>query len=167
MAHTHTIDFSGLLGGGRQVMLLDDEVPIEPFEGTTFPRPARVHLEIRNVDRLLHIEGEIDALAQGPCDGCLEDVERQMHVAVDERIDPYVGRDDDPFGESNVVAGTRLDVADLVQQVLLSDMPMGLRCSDNCKGLCGICGSNKNTSECSCNTDGDRSGKSQVEDTAQ
>ncbi|HVA29093.1 MAG TPA: DUF177 domain-containing protein [Candidatus Baltobacteraceae bacterium] len=168
MARTHTIDISGLLGGGRQMMLLDDEVAIEPFEGIAFPSPARLHLELRFVDRLLHIEGEIDVEAQGECDACLENVQRQVHVEVDERLDPQGGRDDDPFDENNVLMGNRLDVADLVQQLVLSDMPIGLRCSDECKGLCGGCGANKNTSACSCNTDGDNSGgKSKVEDAAQ
>ena len=168
MARTHNIDISGLLGGGRQTMLLDDEVPIEPFEGISFPSPARVHLELRFVDRLLHIEGQIDAQARGACDACLEDVERDVHVEVGERLDPHVGREDDPFGEGNVLAGSRLDVADLAQQLVLSDMPMGLRCSDECKGLCGVCGANKNTGVCSCETNGDNvGGKSKVEDAAQ
>ena len=168
MARSHTIDISGLLAGGRQLMLVDDEVDIERFEGIEFPKPARVHLELRYVDRLLHIEGEIEADAQGECDSCLENVDRHVHVDIDERLDPHVGRDDDPFGESNVLAGNRLDIADLVQQLVLSDMPMGLRCKDDCKGLCGTCGANKNTSECSCDSNGEpSSGKSKMEDTAQ
>jgi uncharacterized protein len=147
-------------------MLVDDEVPIEEFEGIEFPKPARVHLELRNVDRLLHIEGTVDVEAHGKCDSCLEDVERPVHVDVDERLDPNVGRDEDPFGESNVLTGDRLDVADLAQQLVLSEFPMGYRCSDDCKGLCGTCGANKNTGACSCNN-GDSSGKPKVEDTAQ
>ena len=52
----------------------------------------------------------------GQCDGCLEDVDLPIHVDVDERFDPSHGRDVDPFGESNVLTGERLDVADLAQQ---------------------------------------------------
>ena len=166
MGRSHRIDVSGLLAGGRQLLLVDDQVPIEPFEGITFPTPAQVHLELRYVDRLLHIEGEIDTHAHGECDSCLEDAERDIHVDVDERLDPNTGRDNDPFGDSNVLTGDRLDVADLAQQLVLSELPMGLRCSDDCKGLCGICGVNKNTGECSCDN-GDSRGKSKVEDTAQ
>ena len=54
----------------------------------------------------------------------------QIHVDVDERLDPAHGRDVDPFGESNVLTGERLDVADLAQQSLLSALPMGLRCAE-------------------------------------
>jgi uncharacterized protein len=166
MGRSHRVDISGLLAGGRQLLLVDDLVPIEEFEGIKFPRPAQVHLELRYVDRLLHIEGEIDAHAQGECDSCLEDAERDIHLDVDERLDPIAGRESDPFGESNVLSGDRLDVADFAQQLVLSDLPMGLHCSDDCKGLCGICGANKNTGACSCDN-GDSRGKSEVEDTAQ
>ncbi len=168
MAQSHKVDVSGLLAGSRQVMLVDDEVPIEEFEGISFPSPARVHVELRYVDRMLHIVGTVDARAVGVCDSCLEEVDDAVHADVDERLDPNAGREEDPFGESNVLTGNRLDVADLAQQLLLSELPMGLRCSDDCKGLCGTCGMNKNTGACTCSdTNGDFRGKPQVEDAAQ
>ena len=143
-----------------------DEVPIESFEGTTFPDQATLHVQLRYVDRLLHIVGSVDTRVHGECDSCLEGVDREIHIDVDERFDPHA-REDDPFAESNVLAGNRLDIADLAQQLVLSEMPMGIRCSESCKGLCGICGVNRNTGSCSCETNGENSGKSQVEDAAQ
>jgi uncharacterized metal-binding protein YceD (DUF177 family) len=166
MVRSHKVDIGGLLAGGRQLMLVDDEVPIEPFEGIRFPEAARVRLEVRCVDRMLSIAGSVDARASGECDSCLEGVERDIHVDVDERIDPATGREDDPFGESNVLTGDRLDVADLAQQLVLSLLPMGLRCKDDCKGLCGTCGVNLNTGSCSCDN-GETRGELKMEDTAQ
>lgn len=104
--------------------------------------------------------------AHGECDSCLDDVDREVHVDVDERFDPLLTRDDDPFGESNVMTGDRLDVADLVQQLVLTMLPMGLRCSEDCKGLCAVCGANKNAGACSCDN-GDFRGKSKMENSAQ
>lgn len=150
MDRSHKVDIGGLLAGGRRQMLVDDEVPIEPFEGIEFPDPARVQLELRVADRMLEIEGSVDVRVHGECDLCLEPVDRTMHVEVAERIDPYVGRDADPFGEGNVVVGERLDVADLAAQSVLSVLPMGLRCGEACKGLCSVCGANKNIGPCSC-----------------
>jgi len=131
-------------------MAVTDEVPIEPFEGVVFPEPARVQLELREADRMLAVQGSVDARVHGPCDACLEDVDLRVHVDVDERLDPSRGRDEEPFGESNVLTGERLDVADLAQQMVLSVLPMGLRCKEDCRGLCGVCGANRNTGECSC-----------------
>jgi uncharacterized protein len=150
MARSHKVDISGLLGGGRQLMLVEDEVPIEEFEGISFRSPAKVQLELRYVDRMLHLTGTVDARAVGTCDSCLEDVDVEVHADVDERLDPNSSRDGDPFGESNVLAGNRLDVADLAQQLVLSELPMGLRCKQGCRGLCGTCGTNKNIAPCNC-----------------
>ena len=80
-------------------------MPIEPFEGIVFPEPVRVQLELRQADRMLAVEGSVDARVHGRCDACLEDVELEIHVDVDERLDPAHGRDVDPFGESNVLIG--------------------------------------------------------------
>ena len=39
-------------------MLVEDEVPIEAFEGIAFPDPARVRLELRYADRMLVVGGK-------------------------------------------------------------------------------------------------------------
>jgi uncharacterized metal-binding protein YceD (DUF177 family) len=150
MDRSHKIDISGLLAGSRQLMVVADEVPLEPFEGIVFPEPVRVRFEVRQADGMLAVEGVVDARVHGQCDACLEEVDGQVHVEVDERIDPSQGRDVDPFGESNVLTGDRLDVADLAQQSVLSSLPMGLRCRPECRGLCAVCGANRNAGECSC-----------------
>jgi uncharacterized metal-binding protein YceD (DUF177 family) len=150
MERSHKVDIGGLLAGSRQLMVVADEVPVEPFEGLVFPEPAFVQLEIRQADRMVVVEGTVDARVHGQCDACLEDVNLQMHVDVDERLDPSQGRDVNPFGESNVLTGDRLDVADLAQQSLLSVLPMGVRCGPECRGLCSVCGANRNAGECSC-----------------
>jgi uncharacterized protein len=150
MDRSHRVDVSGLLAGSRQLMVVEDQVRLETFEGVSFPEPVRVALEMRQADRMLVVEGSIDARLHGSCDACLEDVDRELHVDVDERLDPWQGREVEPFGESNVLTGERLDVADLAQQSILSVMPMGLRCRPDCRGLCPACGANRNTGECSC-----------------
>jgi uncharacterized protein len=166
MARSHTVEIGGLLTGGRQVLLVDDQVPVEPFEGIEFTVPAAVHLELRYLDRMLTVQGTVDASARGPCVSCLEDCSLTVHVDVDERLDPFAGRDREPFGESNVLVGDRLDVEDLTRQSVLSILPMGLRCMQDCRGLCGTCGANLNASACSCGN-GESRGKSEVEDAAQ
>jgi uncharacterized protein len=150
MDRSHKVDISGLLAGGRRLIEVDDEVPIEPFEGIGFPDSARVHLELLYANRLLEIEGRVEVRAHGECGRCLEPVDRMIRVEVGERLDPFIGRDADPFGEGNVLTGGRVDVADLAQQNVLSALPMGLLCSEECAGLCSLCGANRNAGECRC-----------------
>ncbi len=46
-----------------------------------------------------------------------------------------------------------LDLAPYVWEVLLLNLPERALCSDGCKGLCPICGKNKNEGDCGCKED--------------
>ncbi|MGH7330279.1 MAG: YceD family protein [Polyangiaceae bacterium] len=82
------------------------------------------------------------------CRRCVEQIEIPFHVDVDERIGSV--EEQGPLSESNVLAGERLDIADLVRQIVTTALPMGALCSEECKGLCPQCGRNLNTGACSC-----------------
>jgi uncharacterized protein len=155
MGSALVIDIGALLQAGRPISL-DDSVEIPPFGALTFPRPARIALDLRRVGRGVHIDGTIDAEATGECDACLDEAVVPIHVDVEERFDPPSGTSD-PFGDNNVLAGTDLDVGDLVRQLVTAAIPYGIRCRDNCRGLCTVCGRTKNPGGgCECpETEGD------------
>ncbi|GAC1579280.1 MAG: hypothetical protein NVS3B7_13200 [Candidatus Elarobacter sp.] len=159
------IDIGPILLAGRP-MALDQRVEVPPFSTFTFPQPAHVRLDLRRVDRGLQIDGIIEAEAAGSCDRCLDDVVVPLTVDVEECFDPPSGTSD-PFGENNVLNGTDLDVGDLVRQLVTSALPYVLTCSESCRGLCGICGRNKNAGGgCICpqaTTEGDH-GEPEMED---
>lgn len=150
MGSSHKVDIGALLAGGRQRLSVDQQVSLEPFEGVSFPEPARVHLELHGGGDLLEIAGAIDVKIHGECDRCLGEVEREMHVDVDEQFPTDGEAQADPFGESNVLTGDRLDVKDLATQLVCSAVPLGILCTHDCKGICPLCGENKNTGACTC-----------------
>ena len=147
-------------------MSLDERVVVPPFSSFRFPEPAHAELDLRRVDRGIHVNGVVEVGVAGECDRCLEDVARPVRVVVDERFDPPYGASD-PFAENNVLSGNDLDVGDLVRQVVTSALPFGLVCDEECRGLCTTCGRSKNAGGgCDCpSTEGDH-GESQVENTA-
>ncbi len=49
-------------------------------------------------------------------------------------------------------AGDRLDFQPVVLEMLSLVWPMQPRCTEECRGLCPVCGSNLNTDTCSCET---------------
>ena len=150
MASSYKVDIAGLLSGGRQKLVLDQQVDLEPFEGVRFPEPARAHLNVHASGDVLEISGNIDAKYEGECGRCLGPVDRTMHVEVDEQLDTGPDAQSDPFGASNVLAGDRLDVKDLATQLVCSAIPLTVVCAENCKGICPLCGENKNTGACVC-----------------
>lgn len=153
MASSHKVDIGGLLAGGRQHLSVEQQVALEPFEGIRFPEPARVHLNVHASGDMLEIAGTIDVKLHGECGRCLGEVDRAMHVDVDEQLDAAPEAQSDPFGASNVLAGDRLDVRDLATQLVVSSIPLGLLCGDDCRGICPACGENKNTGACSCKSE--------------
>jgi len=151
MASLHKIDVGGLLAGNRQRLVVEDQVPLAPFEGVEFPEPAAVHLEMHATGELLEIEGTVQAKLRTQCVRCLAEVENEMRVPVGEQVEARPGLQNGPFEESNILAGDRLDVADLTTQLVCSAIPMGLLCKEDCKGICPRCGENRNTKACECN----------------
>ena len=45
-----------------------------------------------------------------------------------------------------------LDITEIVENVIISTLPIKRLCTDNCRGLCYQCGKNLNEGSCNCNT---------------
>jgi uncharacterized protein len=45
---------------------------------------------------------------------------------------------------------TSIDIIEFVRDAIILALPMRVLCSDDCKGLCVVCGTNRNESECGC-----------------
>jgi len=150
MASSNTLEIGSLLAGGHHTLRVDEQVKLEPFEGWSFPERARVQLSIRLAHRQIEVAGTVDVLAHGSCDRCLGDVKRPMHIEVDERLEPDESAQDAPLSETNVLVGSRLDIADLTRQLVDSTATFAVLCSPDCSGLCQYCGQNKNDGACTC-----------------
>ncbi len=142
-----SIDVGGVLHTGRELDV-HDVVTLPEFAAFRFPSSAHVALRVRRVGRGIELKGTIDAVAEGECARCLDDVRLPLHLDVDERFDPGSERDD-PLGETNVLVGDVLDLQDLTRQSIDSALPMALLCEENCGGLCAECGLKRDGS-CTC-----------------
>ena len=56
----------------------------------------------------------------------------------------------DEFDESNYIDGYTLDVDKLVYNEVLIGWPTKILCSEDCKGICNVCGQNLNLGTCDC-----------------
>jgi uncharacterized protein len=144
----NTIDVGPLFGPGRRTIAVDTRIRVPAFEDLRFSGPAHVVLELRGADQGVRIQGAIDATAVGECRRCLAEVDIPVHLDIDERVAP--GEENDPLPETSVLVGERLDLGDLVRQLTLTALPMGVLCSEDCQGLCPECGRNRNLGPCGC-----------------
>jgi uncharacterized protein len=77
----------------------------------------------------------------GPCMRCLEDAGHP--VAIDSREVDQPGVGDDELS-SPYVDGDELDLRAWVRDALVLELPTQIVCSEDCRGICAICGENLN-----------------------
>ena len=101
-------------------------------------------------------DGKVKVLVTGnatvtmPCDRCLSDVECTVDVESDYLIDEP---ENVPESETECfMNGYELDTELLIHNELTMGLPMKVLCKDDCKGLCPVCGRNRNEGECGCDT---------------
>ncbi|MEE8596298.1 MAG: DUF177 domain-containing protein [bacterium] len=49
--------------------------------------------------------------------------------------------------------GSRIDLSVGIRETIVLSIPIALLCKANCRGLCPVCGKNKNKEKCDCKTE--------------
>ena len=105
----------------------------------------------------IRIQGSYRVDLEAECDRCLGPA--GFHL--DEKFDLfYHPSSDEPEGdeveldsggaEIGFYESDGLELKDVVTEQVLLGLPMQLVCRDDCKGICPVCGSNRNERPCSC-----------------
>ena len=103
-------------------------------------------------DRKLEVTGKAEITSVAPCDRCLEDVEVKVTLdfkhKIDTESDAYDQSED--LDENNYIDGYSLDVEQLGSRGLGDVYKRQVLCSEDCKGICSVCGQNLNEGSCDC-----------------
>ena len=121
--------------------------------------PPQVSGQIRTEERSVKVNGQVFGRVQVECDRCLKPVE----LPVDSRFkleyvtaDEYKSQQDAELSledlDLTVFDGEVIDVDALVAEELLLAVPDHLLCKDDCKGICPVCGKDRNAADCGCGT---------------
>jgi uncharacterized protein len=99
----------------------------------------------------IYISGVLKSAIQVACVRCLEDATAPIEIQLDDLFyyPPYTA----PEGEPTVGENGFIDLAPLVREMSLLDVPMHPLCRPDCQGLCMECGQNLNEGECGCEDD--------------
>jgi uncharacterized protein len=133
-------------------LVLDDEHArlVEPPE--VAGRVTRKNGEVR-------LRGEIRTRAEVECDRCLKAVVVPVETSFDVTYLPADAEAVSAVGELQeedltvaVFDGESIDVDELVREQVLLGLPNRALCGEDCKGLCPVCGIDRNTECCACET---------------
>ena len=151
------LDLSNVLS--EQHSTIEESVPIEmtqfQSELGTFRilRKSQLSLHIEYVcEKKLEIEGNGNVTVIIPCDRCLKDVEVEIPLEFFRRVqlDSKDVQQTEELDETNYIDGYNFDVEQLIYNELLVGWPTKILCSEDCKGICNMCGQNLNKGTCDC-----------------
>lgn len=93
----------------------------------------------------VYVKGEITYSMEYPCDRCLRKIKHKDAIEFDEVF--YEHSDDN---SDYVYSGNLLDLSKPADDYLILDMPLGMVCDEQCRGICPQCGKDLNKGECGC-----------------
>ena len=157
MASPYLVPVAQLLRDVPSSMIVSFEAPFdEPHEFA--PRGAaetdvfaeatvKVALSLQSFSGGLRAKGTVEAPWHGICRRCSNPILGISSVQVHERfVDERGPGDDDAYLVENDFA----DLAPLVHDAILLDLPLAPLCREDCQGLCPYCGIDRNEDSCDC-----------------
>ncbi len=100
------------------------------------------------------VAGSLTMSWSGPCRRCLSDVTRTVAVRVSERFVPS-GHPavDDRVEAATEIEGDQIDLAPILRDLVVLEIPAAPLCDESCRGWCPQCGANLSLGECGCSAE--------------
>jgi uncharacterized protein len=121
--------------------------------------PVKVEGKVRLARPEVFVNGHFETRAQVECDRCLKQVE--LPVDADFDLQYITGAEYESSATAelteevmsvSVFDGAVIDVDEIVKEQILLAVPTRMLCQPDCKGICPVCGIDKNTGDCECET---------------
>lgn len=111
-----------------------------------FEGPIKVEGTLNKIDVGVQFIGKLYANIKVQCSRCLEEFKLPLEITFDEQFSKY----EEEMGYK--ISENFIDISKLIEDNILLNIPLKPLCSESCKGLCQICGTNLNKSNCTCDT---------------
>ncbi len=130
---------------------------------------SRLKASLQRVSGSVLLKGEFRANLVDPCKRCLADVPVSLPVSFTLNLVPRSRLNDESFGaneddersesagsfgldqaDQESFDGKTIDLDPILREQLLLALPMNVVCSEECQGLCPMCGQNLNEEKCGC-----------------
>jgi uncharacterized protein len=107
----------------------------------------------------VRVEGKLTVGMKATCDRCLETIDYPLENRFDLLYMPAESGKggEDEIDEGAIEVGYYEDnglvLNDILREVVLLALPMQLVCDEACKGICPVCGRNRNQGDCGCHVE--------------
>lgn len=134
-------------------MPIDIKISVQETSNDDFNALSDIEVvgEIVNIGGRLELKAEGKTKIERVCDRCLETYTVDFTFPIEEMMKKADGQEQE---NENIdilyIDGNTVDLAEIVYTSLYVSLPSKALCSEECKGLCPICGQNLNMGMCSC-----------------
>ena len=107
---------------------------------------------ITNIGNVLELKGNVGGTFTVLCARCMKELEKTFDIDFTELL---VNSTDDVSDKDAVLVfeGHEIELDDIIESNILVNLSLKYLCSDDCKGLCPVCGADRNLTDCSCGQD--------------
>lgn len=113
-----------------------------------FLTPATVKGSFVYQNEELALSAKVSFKMLAVCDNCGEEFEKEISFDLEEKfLENFNSHDEEDY---LIINQTCIDLDKPVEDALLLNLPTRMLCKESCKGLCGVCGKNKNKYTCGC-----------------
>jgi uncharacterized protein len=132
------------------------------FSGAEIEQAGPLHVEgvaelLANTEGEVRIQGNLAVTMKSVCDRCLGEAQFPLHSRFDLFYRPmtFIAREeeveiDEGEAEIGFYEGGGMELEDILREQILLLLPMQKVCSDECQGICPLCGRNRNEVQCGC-----------------
>lgn len=147
------IDLKGFLNGGNREIEINTvfDFSNEEYCGEVlFPQPVKAVGKVSNKADVSRIELTLNVWVEKPCDRCGQTAGKPLTVDVKRvLVRELEGEEDDEF---LLIPDEKLDLSELCLSEIYLALPTKHLCSEDCQGICSMCGKNLNDGPCGCIT---------------
>lgn len=152
------IDLSSLLRGETKEVAVDYNIELNDApEGIKYTAPAHVHGSVTDSGGYIRLTSEADVPYSGVCARCLDQIKRVLSVSFERTLVPEGTASEKKLAELEdeddylVIKRGMLDMDEALREAIYLEFPYRLLCSEDCPGLCPVCGKKLQKGEvCGC-----------------
>lgn len=136
------IDISKIAGADGETLDFSGEVKFEEYE-----YPVKVKGTVKNYSGQFVLNCDMETVLLAQCARCLKEFKKEISFSMEE----VLGSED--CLECLKIVQNTIDITEGVYTLLSLNIAQKFLCKESCKGLCFVCGTNLNESECNCDKD--------------
>ncbi|MBC5823269.1 MAG: DUF177 domain-containing protein [Candidatus Eremiobacteraeota bacterium] len=144
------ISVESLFGSHVEELSIDHSLRLHGDLALRYPHGVHVVASVRRMARGVYVDGYVEGLEEETCARCLEAFSRQPSVRIEEPFSEDVPSNQALLPDVAPLVNRRVDLEDLVSQLLEVDEPMAPLCAPDCRGICPTCGASRNFVSCVC-----------------